>query len=92
MLPVLPKERTHCPRGHDLQVYGYYFGTNQRCGLCNRRKTSHLPEQPAGKKINEECAKTGSRWTSGYYAAPRTVSRSAQVSTECLLPLQKSGK
>ncbi len=92
MQPVLVEERTHCPRGHDLQVYGYYFGTNQRCGLCNRRKTSHVPEQPVGKRINEECAEARDRGTSSHYAALRMVSRIGRTSTESLLPPRKGEK
>jgi len=30
-------DRTHCPQGHDLRVHGYFFGTNRRCGICNRK-------------------------------------------------------
>jgi hypothetical protein len=37
MKPTLVKDRTYCPKGHDLRTYGYYFGTNQRCRVCNRR-------------------------------------------------------
>jgi hypothetical protein len=36
MNPTWLKTRTHCPKGHDLSIYGYYFGTNQRCEICNR--------------------------------------------------------
>jgi hypothetical protein len=38
MKPTLVKDRTHCPKGHDLNIHGYYFGTNQRCRACNRRR------------------------------------------------------
>ena len=36
MKPTLVKDRTHCSKGHDLRIHGYYFGTNQRCQVCNR--------------------------------------------------------
>src|SRR5947209_19372503 len=43
MNPTLVKDRTHCPKGHDLRVHGYYFGANQRCRLCNRRRIKAGP-------------------------------------------------
>jgi hypothetical protein len=36
MKPTVVKNRTQCPKGHDLRIHGYYFGTNQRCRACNR--------------------------------------------------------
>jgi hypothetical protein len=43
MKPTLVKDRTHCPKGHDLRLHGYYFGTNQRCRACNRRRVRDEP-------------------------------------------------
>jgi hypothetical protein len=47
MNPTLVKDRTHCPKGHDLRIHGYYFGTNQRCGACNRRRAPDRNSTPA---------------------------------------------
>jgi hypothetical protein len=55
MNPTLVKDRTHCPKGHDLRIHGYYFGANQRCRICNRRRVKvehsgaengHGPKRP----------------------------------------------
>ena len=35
MKPTLVKDCTHRPKGHDLRIHGYYFGSNQRCRACN---------------------------------------------------------
>ncbi len=43
MKPTLVKNRTHCLKGHDLRFHGYYFGSNQRCRVCNRRKVGDGP-------------------------------------------------
>ncbi len=40
MKSVLIRERTHCPKGHDLRIHGYYFGSSQRCRECNRRSVA----------------------------------------------------
>jgi hypothetical protein len=60
MKPTLVKDRTHCPKGHDLRIHGYYFGTNQRCRACNRRAVS---EEHSGLKnqISEERVITSAR-------------------------------
>jgi len=54
------KDRTHCPKGHDLRIHGYYFGTNQRCRACNRRA---VREEHSGLKnqISEERVITSAR-------------------------------
>jgi hypothetical protein len=49
MKPTLVKDRTHCSKGHDLRIHGYYFGTNQRCQVCNRggyKQLAPLPPRP----------------------------------------------
>lgn len=65
MNPTLQKNRTHCNKGHDLRIHGYYFGTNQRCRECNRRgrggnlgSKSHMAQRSAksGKLIDVEAA------------------------------------
>jgi hypothetical protein len=60
MKPTLVKDRTHCPKGHDLRIHGYYFGTNQRCRACNRRA---VREEHSGLKnqISEERVITSAR-------------------------------
>ena len=54
MNPTLLKSRTHCPKGQDLSIHGYYFGTNQRCGACNRKtptNRSSTTEKPTQKPM-----------------------------------------
>ena len=60
MKPTLVKDRTHCPKGHDLGIHGYYFGSNQRCRACNRRA---VREEHSGLKnqISEERVITSAR-------------------------------
>jgi hypothetical protein len=60
MKPTLVKDRTHCPKGHDLRIHGYYFGSNQRCRACNRRA---VREEHSGLKnqISEERVITSAR-------------------------------
>ena len=56
MKPTLVKDRTHCPKGHDLGIHGYYFGSNQRCRACNRRairdEHSGLKNQTSGEGLS----------------------------------------
>ena len=52
MKPTLVKDRTHCPKGHDLRIHGYYFGNNQHCRACNRRKVRD-EHSGAKNKISE---------------------------------------
>jgi hypothetical protein len=60
MKPTLVKDRTHCLKGHDLRIHGYYFGSNQRCRACNRRA---VREEHSGLKnqISEERVITSAR-------------------------------
>jgi hypothetical protein len=55
MKPTLVKDRTHCAKGHDLRVHGYYFGSNQRCRACNRRgvrgEDTGLKNQMSGERV-----------------------------------------
>ncbi|RXS95180.1 hypothetical protein [Silvibacterium dinghuense] len=42
MKPTIAKDRTHCPKGHDLLIHGFYFGSSQRCRECNRQNAARL--------------------------------------------------
>ena len=56
MKPTLVKDRTHCAKGHDLRIHGYYFGSNQRCRACNRRG---IRDEPSGAKNQISEGRTG---------------------------------
>jgi hypothetical protein len=55
MNPTLVKDRTHCPKGHDLRIHGYYFGGNQRCRVCNRRRVK-VGHSELKNQVSEERA------------------------------------
>src|ERR1700733_6745321 len=53
MNPTLVKDRTHCPKGHDLRIHGYYFGANQRCRICNSRPV-RVRQSGTKNQVSEE--------------------------------------
>jgi hypothetical protein len=90
MKPTLVKDRTHCSKGHDLGIHGYYFGSNQRCRACNRRA---IRDEHSGLK-NQISAEglSASRLVPEKSQAGHRLSNDAAVDTPAMLSTFSAGR
>ena len=85
MKPTLVKDRTHCAKGHDLRIHGYYFGSNQRCRACNRRAAGD--EHTGLKNQISEGRVVSISSRSRESEVERRMSNDAVVNTLAILPI-----